>query len=456
MPFKVHIAPIVGLCIAAVGVASNLGYFIDSSGTLFGPRYTLAAIFLLLCCTFVVTRASARGRGASAPVLTWLVAGFWPIGLLGLQAVALIRTGLTEDFLMVAAIFGLASLMMLFALYWRTSQYLYAIGHHGDYWKYLAWSVIVLCLASLSLRAIGFTGGIRAELIPSVSLALLGINANRASMPLFSGLNQAGVTYGATIICATILARAAGMSWKTPFLLLVALAAMGGLLWVDTRGALLVVPVALFFTLFKRRIRFGMIVLAVALIGLAILSGDVGSLPGLSRSGSDLSTSRVVIWGMALKVLLHPKLIHLVGYGAWGQYVSGLSREFYGLFPIDKFEIASLHNAIVQTLFDSGYLGMMFYVACWAGLIRTAWRQHAHEPTETTALRLGLAIYITMIGLTDAFAGYSSMASMFIYVGVLVGFSADLAYKRKVKAGKMIEGRGIDLSPVRKEQELND
>jgi hypothetical protein len=96
-PFKMRIAPLVGLCVAAIGIASNLLNLADNTGTPLGPRYSLAATALLLCIIFAVISTSKCSR--STPFTSQITAGFWPIRLLGLQAIALARTALTDDLL---------------------------------------------------------------------------------------------------------------------------------------------------------------------------------------------------------------------------------------------------------------------------------------------------------------------------------------------------------------------
>jgi len=446
----------VGLCIAAIGIASNVAYVIP----LITATHSVVAMALLLCCVFVIASISVRSRRASAPVWAWSIAGFWPIGLLGLQAIALIRTMIAEDFLIREAIYFLVMLVMLVSVFWRASRYLYVIGHHGDYWRYMAWSVIVLCVASLSLKAsLGlFTSKFEDDpysFDPSMSLAMLGITSYRTAMPLLSGINTAGLIFGMGACCSAILATVAIRMWGKLVFLLVGLAAMAGLLWVDTRGAIMGVLVVFFYTLLGRQIWIGIVVLLFSGIGLFLSVGNLEDAANLGREGVDITSSRILIWDVAFDNLFDPKLIHLIGYGAWGQYVSGVSAGFEGVFRANiSFEMASLHNALLQTTFDSGYLGLVFFVASWYTLIRTAGRQYTREKNESTALKLAMAIYIVATGFSEAFAGYSNPSSMFLYVGVLVGFFTELTYQREVNSG-VTEKRKANFSLASQGRVLN-
>jgi hypothetical protein len=445
--FKVRIAQLVGLCIVSIGVASNLLYFIDKSGYSYTPRYTLVALIMLWIGIFMFTKILSRNRSSSFSLLRKGIS-FWVIGLLGLQALALLRTVLTEKTLMIPGIFSFVLLVLYFSIFLRASLYLKSTGREADYWKYLAWSVIILCIVSIFLRIIGITGNLTEDqTTPSITLSLLGININRVSMPLFSGLNSAGLIFGIGFVCAIIFIKAAGISFKSVFLLAMALILLFVFLWIDTRGSMIAAFVAILFTLKSMRIRVAIIVSSVTLIVAALLAGLFADGSSISRTGYGFTTSRDIIWGLGLIELFDPKVIHIVGYGAWGQYISGISSGFSDVFSEETFELATLHNAFLQTLFDSGYIGLIFYIICWTGLIRSACRQQVFEKSEAIQLKLGFAIYVVIAGTVEAFVGYATHASMFLYVGILVGFLTDpLKHMHKIEFYKQNKDFKTDVA----------
>jgi len=90
----------------------------------------------------------------------------------------------------------------------------------------------------------------------------------------------------------------------------------------------------------------------------------------LARSGNvaELATlnNRIYFWQILFNKLSTFDPIHLIGYGAFGQVTSGLTRAYVGYWTNP--DAITLQNAFLQHLVDIGYIGFVVFVA-WIMII---------------------------------------------------------------------------------------
>jgi O-antigen ligase len=218
------------------------------------------------------------------------------------------------------------------------------------------------------------------------------------------------------------------------------------LLAADTRTALVVAVVVLLLTITSTRVlarlaipvtvasaAFGFIFGSLqALVGV-VLDTLVSTVPQLSRSGAssdDLLTLnfRSEIWDRGLKFWMADvdTTGHLVGFGIRGQEQSGASvlyaREI-GAITSNPLS-ASLHNSYIQTLYDSGVVGLAALIALlvW-GTRRYAQLLRRGHPGSQLALPALLAVVVAGITEATLAPGYAQ-APVFIAVGLVMFASA--------------------------------
>jgi hypothetical protein len=210
--------------------------------------------------------------------------------------------------------------------------------------------------------------------MPSQLLSWVGVSATRTQFPLGTGINAFGV------IAAIALTGAVVVWWleRGPIRWLAAACAVGALYceaYSDTRGALFAaIGVLALLALFKRikPIRWLVIVVPLSPFVVTWVIGhlsNTGLSGALSRNGNDFSTgtNRFAIWDGALKVLHHFDLQQLIGWGTAGQVKSGAALHYYWLFRNLPNPLQPTHNFMIQTVLDTGYLGLAITVVLFAG-----------------------------------------------------------------------------------------
>ena len=242
----------------------------------------------------------------------------------------------------------------------------------------LCWAPIVFVAANVVLYVAGFlpAGQYSAESgLPATMFGSVGISVNRVQFPLASGLNGIGPTAAAAlVVCALLAFRGERRR------LAVAGAALSlyVILAIDSRGALLFAGLALLLVWATPRARkrglgwaaIGLpvvpVVLALALTGLAETEAGVR----LERGGQEslsTGTGRTVVWGEIIDLFERPSPDHIFGYGQNGQIISGASIDYAYLFAREENPLSrSAHNVLLQTLLDTGWVGLISFLALTA------------------------------------------------------------------------------------------
>jgi O-antigen ligase len=291
---------------------------------------------------------------------------------------------------------------------------------------------------------------------PAQLLGLAGIAFGRIQFPLAAGVNNFGAVAGLGLVMSALLAT----QLRGPARWLAcagAAATLYALVVVDSRGGLLFAAAAIaILRWLPRALERGVsgLPLLVPIAPAAIL-GVLGVLSGttladvLSRDVGDFSTAtgRGEVWSKVASFLADPQLHHLWGYGAYGQITSEVSYSYaYVFYGYPRPETPPAHNFVLQTILESGYIGLALALAVLVAAIRGASRAHVLRPgPETGALLAGL---LFLIGLgtieavplpsyPDAYAGFLAITIAALRVtpaGVPRGRSAPGAGHAAVRA----------------------
>jgi O-antigen ligase len=245
--------------------------------------------------------------------------------------------------------------------------------------------------------------------LPSQVLGWVGVSALRTQFPLGVGINAFGV------VTALGLAGACVVWWQSrgPLRWFAAWCVIGSLYCVaysDTRSALAaVIGVLALLALFRRikPIRWLVVIVPLSPFVMMWLIGQLsaaGASVALSRTGDDFATgtNRFYIWRGALQVLDHFDLQQLVGWGEGGQVPSGAAAHYYWLFSRQPNPLQPAHNFMLQTVLDTGYLGLAVTVLLLAATIVRLEAARRVAPRTPVSAILAMTLVGMLSGLTEA------------------------------------------------------
>ncbi len=204
----------------------------------------------------------------------------------------------------------------------------------------------------------------------AVMLGMLGIDTSRIYFPMAEGINAYGIFAGSVLAVNAVYLWAKRGQIKDQkgwfaFLFIGAVSAAVSVIGADSRSALLFAGVITGLLLWQKPAWYPyfaggfLLVQAGGLLSRKMLSG-LDFAGRLLRQGTDVLSGRPFIWQQALDQLGDFNWNHLIGYGMFGQTISGVVNEYQHLFKsyLNKDQIP-LHSFILQTIFDLGYLGLL-------------------------------------------------------------------------------------------------
>lgn len=328
------------------------------------------------------------------------------LSLIFLSLASLVRTALfsfNDDALYCFYLFFsiIAIFLFLFLSFWATP-------HPDDQIQLIKWftygfGIYISINLLLYFAGIGSPGQTALIEYPAQMLSFMGINANRVIFPMAEGFNSFALVTTVTLaglVHFSISKQGVLEKILVPFMM----TACGiVLLLTDSRAALGFIFFSLSISILPKQplmvMRWVIVLLSIIplILGLVIPSGGENALPFLTRPPSDwinpessntnsaclqamaetngFLTNRPVIWNAVIEELEKYTPTHLVGYGFRGQIASGVSQQYSCLFTSQVNNlIQSSHNIWLQTILDTGYLGIFalvsFFVLCLVRLGR--------------------------------------------------------------------------------------
>jgi hypothetical protein len=247
--------------------------------------------------------------------------------------------------------------------------------------------------------------------------ALLGLRVKRTLLPMARGINNFGVLSGLSLcLSLTVLLANRTAIWLRAVCGVLVAGALWALVLVDSRGPLLFGVLSGVGVPMLRKLRLGglarWVVPAAPLLPVGLLLGLalIARTPlarSVSRQPGDLTsaTGRLFIWGVAgAKLVRHPALIDLVGYGQYGAKGAGVvnawARSFVG-FEADP-TLTSTHNVSMQLVYDVGYLGLILVLwIIWWTLGRLQ-HDHTDENDVSNTALASILVFLVLAGTTEA------------------------------------------------------
>jgi O-Antigen ligase len=286
----------------------------------------------------------------------------------------------------------------------------------------------LICLALApgvyaAVNVLLFLVGVQAPVDPSLSsstqgsasqiLTALGLPGTRIRFALATSVNLFGVAAAGGLVAAVVLMLRVPRAPKK----LAVLAAAASLLCVllcDSRAALAMsIAVVFYFAVAPRARASGGAALLIPFLPLLVIGSialldSFGLTSALSRdaAGTDFAsaTGRTLIWSQGWDVFSHPSWIHLIGWGASGQVTSGASLHWAFQFQgvVADPAATSTHSLLLQTLFDTGYLGLGVLVAALTMTCVRLGRVVRSDPASPAVALLAIVIVVILCGATEA------------------------------------------------------
>jgi O-Antigen ligase len=272
-----------------------------------------------------------------------------------------------------------------------------------------------------------------ATLQPASLLKLFHIYIYRAQFPMATGVNSTGIIAGAGLAgCFLLIKYRAAPRWMT-------WPCVAGCLYClalgDNRISFAIALIAAIYFSWTRRASAAYLLPVVGpLLPLFIVFGTSLSdsvLGGTFSRGSanDFASAghRVYIWEAAWNVLRHPSVQQLYGWGANGHITSGLSESYSYLFAFLPHPLAySTHDIVIQTIFDSGYFGLIILIAAvWVTTLQLI--RHIRLAPRSLARAMVAMLTVTLLsGATEASPSYGTQEALVLTL-LIMGAAAGWA-----------------------------
>jgi O-antigen ligase len=245
---------------------------------------------------------------------------------------------------------------------------------------------------------------------PSSLLGYIGIGARRTQFPLGTGINAFGVIAAVGLVGSAVVWRQSRGPLRWVAAACVA-CSLYGAAYSDTRAAVLAAVVVLALLAVFKRIQAIRLLAIVVPLSPFVVTWLIGGLTSLgiaeyvSRRGNDFSsgTNRFYIWQGALKVLRHFSPDQIIGWGTGGHISSGASLNYAYLFHrLPDPASTPSHNFMIQTVLDTGYIGLALTVTLFAMTLIRLERARREDPGSPVTAVLAMMLVVMIAGLTEA------------------------------------------------------
>jgi len=273
----------------------------------------------------------------------------------------------------------------------------------------------LLVAANIATYAVGLSGTVDVSEAAASdrinqTLGLLGITTTRISFPLTFGVNGFGAIAAVSMLICSFQATYT-KGWIRASALVLLPCTLAALAMTDSRGAMayaLLAGTFAYLTL-KRPPLIKLTFIGIALTPIlpslgyrlfhAANHGQMFSFmtrPGSQGAKLGFGTGRGDIWEAVLSHLTNPSFQHLIGYGAYGQTTSGVSKQYAWVFNELGSSHASCHNTFLQYIMDGGYIGGAMWMAILIAFAFQA-RRLVESPSASSGVK---AIVTALLSLT--------------------------------------------------------
>jgi len=310
----------------------------------------------------------------------------------------------------------------------------YAYAHTGQFDR--LWTVIIIGLGSyVIINIIGAVAGIENEFVEihdwTKDNVVFGLWETRISFP-FSANHHAFATE-AGLLGSMVIARMLQPRIQHRFAYIVIfLLSLGAILAANVRTPLIAIVAVLALSItwrrWGRRLLFPLLIIILII---PVFFTYVDIMPWLENSPIDTSllsrskdsgelltfNNRTMIWKHLFDEFLHIKLIHLVGFGAFGHATTGLCYK-YGWMWQDP-TLILCHNTYLQYLVDFGHIGLLLFLAIiinvFNGLKKTN-KLNGRKSVHVFHPALSAMIYLAVCGMFEVNIYFNQIITFYIFI----------------------------------------
>jgi O-antigen ligase len=275
----------------------------------------------------------------------------------------------------------------------------------------------------------------------AVLLQYVGLSSVRTKFPLATSINLFSIVVAATLASVIIMRLRVPTKMPRKIAWSIIAACLYCLLLGDSRGALVVVIVVIVIFAIRIRIPGALVagivpLLPLMVIGVTSLLAKTSLDTTLSRSSSQFeeaatATGRIYIWKGSWEVLKHFSVEELYGWGAAGHYTSGASRYYAFVFPGNPEALKIFtHNIALQTIFDTGYIGLALLMLVVGMTWRRLWIYTSQNPRSFAIACLVILLVIILSGATEVSPTYYSQEALLAFL-MIAGAATALPLTRK-------------------------
>ncbi|GAB2526989.1 O-antigen ligase family protein [Spirosoma aerophilum] len=291
--------------------------------------------------------------------------------------------------------------------------------------KFIITPFFIYCLINFLLWAMGVSikeSVMTDEVVnkEAVILSYLGIHIDRVQFPLSTGLNNYAVIIGAMFTTCLLLIFVVKVRSSRLFIMSSCIVFFITLLLIDSRASIYYpIIITIVFGLYQnsrtflKLIPYSPTLVVLGPLFLYLMVPLLMSLPfidSLTRNSEELATgnSRFLIWSACLLEFIDFKPIHLIGYGYFGHYGSGVSSAWASIFSTwNDEELKTSHNTFFTILFDYGYVGLFVYCALIYNTVKKIslqWKVNKYG----NLLIFGFFAFNLLAGITETLIGFYS------------------------------------------------
>jgi O-antigen ligase len=258
--------------------------------------------------------------------------------------------------------------------------------------------------------------------------SMTGIQLARLPFPLSNGINNfASFLGGVCLISFTFFLTTNNKKFKM-YALLFSIICIPGLILLDTRSSYMGIIIICLSTVLLKDAKHlkisGLLIWFVGLLPVILvltnfLFENPEFLSFLTRENEEAGTGngRNVIWAFCINELANFKLIHLFGYGEFGQVgskVSDLWADYFSIYLNSNY--TSTHNTILQLIFDIGYIGAIIYYSLLISASKCIYNMYKITGNRNLIMFQNFLLYLAFVGGTEATNTHKSTFFLLIYI----------------------------------------
>ena len=261
----------------------------------------------------------------------------------------------------------------------------------------------------------------------AVLLKSVGLSSIRTKFPLTTSINLFSIVVAAALASVVIMRLRAPTRMPRKIAWPTIAACLYCLFLGDSRGAFVIALAVILLFAIRIRIPAGIVagivpLLPLIVIGVTALIASSSLDSTLSRGSGQFqevatATGRIYIWKGSWEVLKHINIQELYGWGAAGHFTSGASLHYAFVFPGNPNALAVFtHNIVLQTIFDTGLIGLVLLVLVVWITWRDLWNYVRRNPSSFALACLAILLVIILSGATEVSPTYYSQEALLAFL----------------------------------------